>query len=428
ALLGVVAIFVIYGLLTGWNPLPGWAAWLRQQTATQLSDPRPPWTVRAGDQPHAAVVLDGAIVVTSDGSVEVRDPRNGDLAWRRRDAWAGVAGGDAQPVVIVGRTGNSGFDVYDAKSGVSLWKDDDHDGVWPYVNMVLVMHCDSTCHLIARDPVTGRPEWTAPFASAGAALRGFDRPTAALVPPASRYSGVLAAAPVAAPALIGLSVGGTVHVVSTADGHEVRHFTSDAGTRVVVAGGVVLVSTAVKQGQSCYSTIAARDARTGADLWQKPGYDPGTVSGAGCEQDHDPVGAGDTVLVIDPSGRDTLLNVSSGHVVYRAPAGEHVIATDGGAALVRSKDGKVLRVIELDSGHELYNRPVTASAQIGLAPGLVLVADPAGRNPHIVVYELVSGSAHLNLASSATVLGVGANTLVINIGRSFGPVTLSAPA
>jgi hypothetical protein len=426
ALLGVVSIFVIYGMVTGWNPLPGWAAWLRNATATQLSDPRPPWTVRAGDQPHSAVVLDSAIVVIADGSVEARDPRTGDLMWRKRDSWAGVAG-DAQPVVIVGRTVDSGFDVYDAKSGVRLWWDDGHDGVWPYADMVLVMHCDGGCHLAADDPVTGHPRWTAPFPSAGAALRGFDRPFAALVPPASSYTGVLGAAPSPAPAFVGLSASGTVHVVATANGHDLRQLPSGPSARVVVAGGVALVTTSVRQGQGCLATIAARDARTGTPLWQHTGYDPGTTSG-GCEQEHDPTGGGDTVLVTDQSGRETLLNVGNGRIAYQAPGGDHVIATDGGVALVRSADGKLLRVVELDSGRQLYTRPVDPSALVGLSPDLVLVADPAGDRPRIVAYERVSGSAHLNLSSSATVLGIGQNTLIINIGRSLGPVTLAAPA
>src|SRR5215467_11174198 len=332
ALLGVVSIFVIYGMVTGWNPLPGFAAWLRQATATQLSNPRPPWTVRAGDQPHSAVVLDSAIVVTADGSVEARDPRTGDLMWRKRDSWAGVAG-DSQPVVIVGRTTDSGFDVFDAKSGVRLWWDDGHDGVWPYTNMVLVMHCDGGCHLIADDPVTGHPRWTAPFPTAGATLRGFARPFAALVPPTSSYTGALDAVPSPPPALIGMSAGGTVHVISTANGHDVQQFASGPAARVVVAGGVALVSSAARHGQDCVSTIAARDARTGAPLWQRVGYDPRTTSG-GCEQERDPSGGGDTVLVADPSGRDTLLDVARGGVVYQAPKGERVIATDGQVALV----------------------------------------------------------------------------------------------
>lgn len=426
ALLGVISIFVIYGMLTGWNPLPGFAAWLRQATATQLSDPRPPWTVRAGDQPRSAVVLDSAIVVTADGSVEARAPSTGDLMWRKRDSWAGVAGDD-QPVVIVGRPVDRGFDVFDVKSGVRLWYDNAHDGVWPYANMVLVMHCDGGCHLAADDPVTGHPRWTVPFPGAGATLLDFDRPFAALVPPTSSYTGVVDATPTAAPALIGMSAGGTVHVIATADGQDVQRFTTGPASRVVVAAGVAIVTTSVRQGQGCFPTIAARNARTGAPLWQRPGYDPGTTAG-GCEQDHDPTGGGDTVLVTDPSGRQALLDVATGRVAYQALKGDRVIATDGGVALVRSADGKLLRVIELDSGHQLYTLPLDASAQVGLSPGLVLVADPTGNRPHIVAYERITGSAHLNLSSSATVLGIGQNLLVINIGRSLGPVTLAAPA
>src|SRR5262245_58138715 len=115
AFIGVIAIAVGIFFGTGWNPFPSLASWLQKETATSLAKPAPPWTVRAGDEPDTATVVPNAIVVTAEGSVEVRSPGNGKLLWTRDDSWAAVAGG-TRPVVVVGRTVGGGFDVYDASS------------------------------------------------------------------------------------------------------------------------------------------------------------------------------------------------------------------------------------------------------------------------------------------------------------------------
>lgn len=425
ALLGLVSMVIIYAMVTGWNPLPSWAAWLRKQTETVLATPDPLWTVRVGDQPRAAVVLTRAIVVTTDGSVEARDPRTGDLMWSHTDSWAGVAG-DTAPVVVVGKDVGSGFDVYDAASGARLWGEDSHDGVWTFADMVLVLHCPASgaCLLDADNPVTGKPSWQRSLTFDGHGLRGFDASFAALVPPASTYTGALGAAPVDAPPLLGMSVDGTVHAISTTDGREIRAYPTGPDTRVVISGGTALVVTSATNGSTCRITVAARDVRTDQALWSRTGYDTGTVTGLGCDQQRDPTGGGGALLVTDPSGRAALLDVADGSTLYRAPTGDRVIATDGITALVLSGDARLLRVVALGSGRQLYTQVVDPTALIGLSPVAVLVATPAADKPFIYAYDRISSATLLNVRSGATVLGVGPASIIINIGRSIAPETL----
>jgi len=419
-LVGIIALVVAYGLVTGWNPLPGFAAWLRNATTTTLSNPHTPWVERAGDEPSFAAVTQEVIVVGGGGSVEARNPVNGSLLWTYSVDWAAVAG-DQAPVVVAGRVAKSGFDVIDANSGARLWWDDNRDTVWPYANMVLVMHCpqDFSCTLTAKDPRSGKAMWQVPISGSGRSSHGLGKPFASLVPVASKYAASLAATPQPAPAVIGLNLDGDLHVISTT-GRELRVLHVKQGQRVVVANGVILTSTASLRSGNCYYVVSGVDAKSGRALWHDDGFNIHTSTDLGCDQSRDPTGAGRVVLATDPSGRDVIVDVGNGDVLYRAPAGAHVVATDGTFVLVRLADDKTLRGVSLGDGGTLWNRTVGHSALIGIGPAGVMIADPgAGR---IVVAEPDSGRAIIDVASSATVLGVGSATVLVSIGRSYGPL------
>jgi outer membrane protein assembly factor BamB len=422
-LVGIAALVVTYSLLTGWNPLPRMQNWLQRATSTSLSKPAPPWTVRAGDQPDWASVLPGVIVVSADGSVEARNPGDGALLWTRTDSWAATAG-DTRPVVLVGRPVGGGFDVYDAVSGGRLWSDGSRAAVWPYSDVVLILHCahDFDCTLSAVVPTTGHHIWSAAVNGPGGAMRGIGKPFATLQRIDSSYSRPLRGVPSPAPPLVGLNLDGDIHVISTAGGRQVRVYPAKRTQRVVLAEHTVIVATATLKGDACTYTLEGRDPDTNATLWRRSGYNARTTSGLGCDPRADPQGAGGVLLATDTNGRDVMLSVGTGNVVYRAPDGARIVATDGSVVVVRSADGKRLTVVSANSGATLWSRAAAPSALVGIGPGGLMIADP-GTN-RLVVTSTDSGAVRVDVQSGATILGVGTHELIVNIGRSFGPVLL----
>jgi putative pyrroloquinoline-quinone binding quinoprotein len=423
--MGLVSIVVIYAIVTGWNPLPGWASWLETVTARNLSTPSPLWSKRTGDEPDAATVLPQGIVVSAEGSVEVRDPTTGVVDWSRPDSWAGVAGA-AQPVVIVGKAVGAGFDVFDVTSGVRIWGSNDKAGIWPYDNMILILTCSSAsvCVLRSVDPGTGHQEWSTSIRGAGAGLLGFRHALAAVGQIDSAYADPLRAVPAAAPALIGLPMDGQVHVIDTGTGRQEHVFTSNASTQVVVTPHDVISSSATMRGNQCYYTITASNPDTGSQRWQSSGIDLRTASGLGCEANANPYGSGDDLLGIDTDGRDVVLSASTGSELFRAKAGERVIAMDSQMAILRSASHTSLRAVDFATGKELWDLPAPRSSLVGLAPDFVLVADPTDAGK-LTVYGRPNGVALLSVTSTATVLGIGTSSVVINIGRTIGPLAIA---
>jgi PQQ-like domain len=426
-LIGVIALIVTYSIVTGWNPLPKVQSWLADATATTLSKPAPPWVVRSGDEPDTATVLPNTIVVTAEGSVEARNAGDGKLLWTYPDSWAAVGGG-TRPVVLIGHPVGGGFDVHDALSGVKLWSDNSRDAVWPYQDMILVLHCahDFDCTLYADEPTTGSHLWSVPISAAGTSTHGLGKPLATLQPITDDYTKPLGAVPVDVPSLIGLNLDGDIHVVSTARGRELRVYPARPTQRVVVAGHDVLVATATVHGDGCTYTLSARDPATNDTLWSRSGYNAHTSTGLGCDQRNDPKGAAGVILATDLSGRDVLLSVGTGQVGYRAPTNAHIIATDGNVAVVRSADGKTLTTVSAKSGASLWSRAAVPAALVGIGPDGVMIADPG--NSRLVVATPQSGAVLVNVESGATILGVGQRALIVNIGRSFGPILVGTAA
>jgi outer membrane protein assembly factor BamB len=419
-LIGIIALVVTYAILAHWNPFPSVVSWLDSATATTLAKPAPPWTVRAGNEPDTATVLPSVIVVTADGSVEARNPGDGGRLWTQEDSWAAVAG-DTRPVVIVGRPIGGGFDVDDAVTGAHLWSDDNRDAIWPYRNMVLVFHCahDFACTLTAKEPSTGHPVWSLPLGG-GASMHGLGKPFASLRPITDDYTKSLGAIPVDVPALIGLNLDGDIHVISTSRGNEVHVYRANQDQRVVVAGRNVLVTTSTLRAGGCTYTIEAHDAATNATLWSRTGYNPRTSSGLACDQRNDPLGGGGVFLATDPTGRDALVSIPTGKVVYRAPSGAHVITTDGNIAVVRLADKKTLLIVSAHSGAGLWRRVASQDALVGIGPDGVMIADPP--NNRLVITTPTTGGVLINAQSGATILGVGPRAVILNVGRSFGPI------
>ena len=89
------------------------------------------------------------------------------------------------------------------------------------------------------------------------------------------------------------------------------------------------------------------------------------------------------------------------------------------------KDGKTMRAIDLENGKQLWSQPTNRDASVGITPDFVLVADPekAGK---LLAYGRRTGQLLLNVVSGSTVLGIGETTIIINIGRSLGPLSIGS--
>src|SRR5207248_2384316 len=159
--------------------------------------------------------------------------------------------------------------------------------------------------------------------------------------------------------------------------------TPSGTTRVVVVGGRVLRSTASPRGGNCRYSLTAVDPASGRTVWQRDGYDLGTASGAGCEQRRDPGGGGDALAAIRGDNRPVFLS---------------------------ARDGR-----------ELWTGGLDPHASVAVTRNAVLVTSAAiGR---LAALEPGSGRTLVNVESTATVLGVGADGLVVGRGRTIGYVT-----
>jgi outer membrane protein assembly factor BamB len=425
AIVGVLSIGIIYAIVTGWNPLPGWADWLQNISVTKLSTPAPLWTARVGNQPNAATVLPTGIVISTGGSVEVRNPGAGTLVWSREDSWAGVAGG-AQPVVLVGRPVKAGFDVYDLGSGVFLWGENDKAGVWAYQDKILILTCGKTCTLKAVSTADGVKLWSTEIPADGSTrLMGFNHGLAGVGPVASAFAGPAGALPGLAPHLIGLPMAGKVRVIDTRNGHPQHVFTPDDATRIVVAGDYVVASSASMRSDQCYYQATGMDPATGRQLWQQPGIDLRTSTPLGCEAANNPVGVDADLVAIDTSGRDVVIDSADRSVVFRTDPGERIVAMDAKIAIVRKAGGRAIRAFDLATGHALWSVDLAKSAAVGIAADYVVVADPTQMGS-ITIYSRQAGVVETTVKSNASVLGFGPASVLLNIGRTIGPLSVAS--
>jgi len=420
-IVGVLALVVSYVLITGFNPVPGTLDWLDRMRS--VSQPETVWQVRLGGRPEVAVPAGPAVVVLMRGRVEVRDLRTGGEMWTRDVSWAAVAGADAGAVVVAGRAGRRGYEVVDPTSGAVRWTDEHAVGVWTYRDVVLALTCQglAECALAARDPLGGDVRWRTALPGVGKVLAGANHEllgSRELVPAGldARMAG-----PVEAPPMLGFPLGGKVQVVELASGRRVREAEAGGTTRVVVVAGRLLYSTAQRQQGQCRYTLEARDPRTGGVVWRKAGYDLGTASGAGCEQRRDPAGGGGALAAVRGDNREVLLNAYDGRELWVGAPGERALATDGLVALVRSGDGRAVRAVDLGGGGDLWRREVSPEAEASLTRhAAVFVDGEAGR---VVAVEAGSGRLLVDARTSASLVGVGPDGLVLAAGRNLGLLT-----
>jgi hypothetical protein len=415
ALLGLIAVPVTYGLVTGWNPVPGWIDKLNK--VRSLSQPATLWAVRVGDQPSSALVDGGVVVIFEPGTVEGRDARTGAQVWTGAADWAAAAGsGAAGSVVVLGRRGH-GYRTVDAYDGRERWSDAKAVGVWTYTDLIVDISCADlfSCTLRGRSPSTGAVRWHAPLDGNGRTLGGANRTLARLRPPSSGYTASLANAPRAAPPLLGFRLDDKVQVYSTRGGQRLRSYRTGPEQWVTVVSDRVLISSSSYRGGVCRFTVSAQDPASGQTVWQRSGWDLRTNTGIGCDQNRDPTGGGAFVVAVAPDGHDALLNARTGDEAYQVPGGQSVLATDGDVIVLR--DGERVRAVRR-SGSTLWTRAANRHALVGLGPGAVLVTDPdAGR---LAALDPISGRVLVDAKTQATLLGYSDGGLVLSNGRKVG--------
>jgi outer membrane protein assembly factor BamB len=419
--LGVLALVITGIVVTGWNPVPKVTDWWEKvaDSTGKLATPDTTWTERVGGQPSAAIVAGSAAVVVMRGTVEARALSTGAVLWQREADWAAVAGDGVNTVAVVGRRGQ-GLAALDPATGNERWKDKDVVGAWTYRDTVLTLACGglSDCTLTARAPRDGAQIWKLTLPGIGRVLNGANPELLGTDPMSDTYRDAIKAMPRAIPAMLGFPIEQKVRVVDVAHGKLMPDASPSNTTRIVVAGGRVLASTASPKDGSCRFSLEARDAATGKAVWKKDGYDLRTASGAGCEQRHDPRGADTVVVATRGDNREVFLSPRDGREMWAGAEGDEIVAADSQYGLVRSEGGKTLSVVGFDKGGRLWQQAVPPKADVAVSRYAILVRDSAeGR---VFAYEPVSGRLLLDVKTTSDVIGIGEQGVMLGRGRTIG--------
>jgi outer membrane protein assembly factor BamB len=413
---GIVALGVTATLVTGFNPLEysdealdGIAENLNRFQG-RLSDPPPRWSDRVDGRALAARMAGGNVIVVLHGAVEARRGSDGGQAWSRTVDWAVPV----DDVVVAGRAEGSGFEVLEPFSGTVSWSDTHAKEVWPYSDLVLSTSCGRTgCVLRARASGDGRARWRTALDGTADRLSGY----LDLDDAVDRTGLLHPDHPGPAPRLVGVVSDRRVTVVDTRSGSVGGRFRHDARTWVTVAGDRVLTSAAQPVGSSgCRYTIRGWDG-SGRVLWRRTGYDPGTVSGSGCEQRTDPLVLGGVLCVVTADGRPVLIRVRDGDVRWRGRPGDTLLDTDGRIAVVKIRRSGELTAVDLRTGRALWSR-TAKRPRVAVTGAAVLVTEPEAGT--ITALSPVSGGELATWRTFASVVGLDRAGVVFGNGRTVG--------
>jgi hypothetical protein len=302
-----------------------------------------------------------------------------------------------------------------------MWSDDKASGVWAYEDRILDLHCgDDNCTVRSRTHGQGgRVQWTTTLSSSGKTLKGGNPELPGIQPPGRRFAEAVLGSPGFAPAVIGFGVERKVQVIDIAQGKRVCDAEPpDGQTLVVVAGGRVIHSRAVRDNSTCRFTVEAYDPDSGRSVWKREGYDLKTSSGAGCEQRDNPVGGGGMILATRGDNRPVLLNAADGSEAWVGVHGERVLATDGSLAAIGGADEKTVKLIDLLAGGRVVSTQAAGRrAEAAVTPYSIMIYDPDTEK----LTALSRGGAVLASAETdAAVIGYGISGLVLANGRSVG--------
>jgi outer membrane protein assembly factor BamB len=408
-----------------WDPRPQIADWWEH--FTQLSDPAPAWDARADGAIDVAAVLEGRAVVGTRGFLDAYRADTGQKQWEADVSWMLPAG---DVIVIRPRAKNPdadpdrdrGYQIVSASSGSLIYPNRDAIAVWAFSDQIVDLDCPdgNACQLHGRAH-DGTEKWHAALPAAARTITGADPTLVGLRNPAESFASASAGSPGPLPSLFGVMLNGHLELVDTGAGKDLPEQTApDQQTRLALAGGYLLLSHAEPGGSGCQYWVEAHDPRTGATLWRTNGYDLGTASGAGCEQRHDPFGAGTYLVARGPDNAPHLLDVSNGKPVWSGAVGEQILATDGQLMVVQGGDRRSMRIVDLltSDKHTVWNGQLGLGSKATVTRELVILTDP---EKGVVTVLDHNGLAKLKeIKTQADVVGYGPGGLLLGSGRRMG--------
>lgn len=410
---------MIFLVATGiWNPFPGIWSWAN--ASRPVSDPDPAWQERIGGRPQTASLAGNVLVVELHTFTEGRRASDGSQIWSRKADWSAVAGVGKDSVAVLGKLLVKGYDVVDPTTGSVLRHEDDAVGVWTYREAILDVRCRGTrdCTMTASAPRTGNRLWQVDIPGVGFVLFADNPKLQVSEVLGTRRVADHAHGPMSMPRVLGFSIDQSVHFIDTAEGRALPEIKPDRREQVVAVAGRVLRITATASDGACYLAVDGRDARTGAQVWQEPGLNLRTTSGAGCEQRRLPSGAGNVIVAVAGDGREVVFDAYDGRTVWTGGDGEKVLAVDNRHALVRSSDGRSIKGVRLGQKRPLWTRGVRSGAEAALAGDTALVLEK--KPGRIVALDLASGAEKLNVGSTGKVIACGPDGLFVSAVREVG--------
>jgi len=423
---GILALGVTLAIVFQWNPWPDIRDWLDERTRT-LSEPATAWTQRAAGQPDAVGITERAVVALMGDMVEARDRGNGNLQWRREADWAAMAGSPAGGVVILSKVDGKGIDAVDPYGGATRWTDPDAIGAWTFRDAVLTVDCPkSGCGLVNRDPGSGQQRWRIGLPGAVRALAGANSGLLDLRHLDDTYDEVKAASPQPMPRYLGYLIDRKVQIVDTSAGRRVREEEVPNDARSVVAANRTVRTVGSVRSNGCRFVVTGREAGSGQQVWQREGYDLQTTGGAGCEPRRDPPGAGTALIAVRGDNRAVVLSAVDGRELAVAGPDETILGTNGEVAVIRGRDGKQVRAVNLGTGGAAWTRPTQPSAKVGVTAYAVFILDAS--TDRLVAVDPGSGQVRLDVESGAEVLGISPDGVVLGRGRTIGWIGFGAAA
>jgi outer membrane protein assembly factor BamB len=330
--------------------------------------------------------------------------------------------------VVLGRVDASGFDAVDPRTGQQRWNDAGATGAWTFRDAVLAVQCDkSECALANRAPADGATRWRVPLPGNVRARAGVNDGLLDLRSIDSTFDAAIAASPRPMPRYLGYLHDHRLQVIDTTIAKRVRDEDVPLDARSVMVGNRTVRAGATTRDGGCRYHVTGRDAASGAQVWRNDGYDLGTAGGAGCEPRRDPAGGGTAVIATRGDNRRVFMSAVDGRDLAVAGPDETILGTDGEYGLIRGPDGRKIRAVRLaQGGVTAWSQEAPPNARIGLTPFAVLVVDPDGGR--IMALDPATGQVKLNLASTAVVLGVHSDGIVLGNGRTVGYIGFGAVA
>jgi outer membrane protein assembly factor BamB len=419
-------ILLVVLVSTGvWNPFPALFEWVNR--SGPMSTPEAAWQQRLGGVPTSVTITSRAVVVEHRTSVEARSLLTGDRLWETKADWGAVAGDGTDAVVVVGTLLTKGYEVLDPSSGAVRRRDAEAVAVWTYRDALLDVRCAGAqdCTLTAWEPQGNSPLWTVRLPGIGFVLFADNPELLGSRPITSRHVEGDAGGPEPLPQLLGFPIDGRVHLVDAAAGRALGDFEPDRTNRIVVVGGRVLRVEAKSQDGTCYFKMIATDAVAGREVWGRAALNLRTTEGAGCAQRRSPAGRGNVLVGVAADGRELVLDAYDGRVLWTGAEGERVLGLDDVYALVRSADGRTIRGVQLGRTRALWTRKAHPDAEAGLTRHAAVIID---RDPdRVVALDPATGRELVNLRTSAKVLAVGLQGLVIGERREIGYARFGPP-